>query len=175
MANIEGARWICQQLGVDTADFYEAIASFKGAAKRLEPIASNRALVFKDFAHAPSKVRATCAAVKAQFTQLKLHAFLELHTYSSLTPDFITNYRDALNGAETAVVLYDPEAVALKGMQPLSEPLLKEAFGRDDLKVVTSREALFQQIDKVNDKDSVILMMSSGNFARFDFGYFKGI
>ena len=138
-------------------------------------IASNRALVFKDFAHAPSKVRATCAAVKAQFAQLKLHAFLELHTYSSLTPDFITNYRDALNGAETAVVLYDPEAVALKGMQPLSEPLLKEAFGRDDLKVVTSREALFQQIDKVNDKDSVILMMSSGNFARFDFGYFKGI
>ena len=175
MANIEGARWICQQLGVDTADFYEAIASFKGAAKRLEPIASNRALVFKDFAHAPSKVRATCAAVKAQFTQLKLHAFLELHTYSSLTPEFITNYRGALTGAETALVLYDTEAIALKGMQPLSELFLKEAFGRDDLKVATSREALFQQIDKVNDKNSVILMMSSGNFARFDFGYFKGI
>ena len=131
--------------------------------------------MFKDFAHAPSKVRATCAAVKAQFTQLKLHAFLELHTYSSLTPEFITNYRGALTGAETALVLYDPEAIALKGMQPLSELFLKEAFGRDDLKVVTSRETFFQEIDTVNDKESVILMMSSGNFARFDFSYFKGI
>lgn len=175
MANIEGAKWICQQLGVDALDFYEAIASFKGAAKRLEPIASNRALVYKDFAHAPSKVRATCLAVSAQFPHLNLHAFLELHTYSSLTPEFMENYKGTLDSANSAVVLYDPEAVAHKGMHALSVRLIKEAFSRDDLKVVTSRLALTQQIDMVNDKKSVILMMSSGNFAQFDFSYFMGL
>ena len=85
------------------------------------------------------------------------------------------NYKGTLDSSHTAVVLYDSEAIALKGMHPLSERLIRDAFGRDDLKVVTSRLALTQQIDMVNDKKSVILMMSSGNFAQFDFSYFMGL
>lgn len=175
MANIQGAQWICQQLGIDRQEFYEAIASFKGAAKRLQPIRSTKAMVYKDFAHAPSKVRATCSAVKQQYPNHSLHAFLELHTYSSLTPEFMTHYHGSLQGVDTAVVLYDPEALALKGMQPLSEGAIRAAFGREDVKVITSREALLEILDTVNTKDAVILMMSSGNFAQFDFNYFNDL
>jgi UDP-N-acetylmuramate: L-alanyl-gamma-D-glutamyl-meso-diaminopimelate ligase len=175
MANIQGAQWICQQLGIDRQEFYEAIASFKGAAKRLQPIRSTKAMVYKDFAHAPSKVRATCSAVKQQYPNHSLHAFLELHTYSSLTPEFMTHYHGSLQGVDTAVVLYDPEALALKRMQPLSEGAIRAAFGREDVKVITSREALVEILDTVNTKDAVILMMSSGNFAQFDFNYFNDL
>jgi len=104
--NLAGAKWVCQNMGVDEADFYEAIASFKGASKRLEKIAeSNNKVAYKDFAHSPSKVAATTKAVKNQYPDRKLIACLELHTYSSLNAAFLKEYQGALDAADIAVVI----------------------------------------------------------------------
>src|SRR5690606_33071092 len=108
--NLAVAKWICQHMGVDEADFYEAIGTFKGASKRMEKIAENKhSVIFKDFAHSPSKVAATTTAVKNQFPQRELVACLELHTYSSLNEEFLKEYKGALNDADVAVVFYSPE------------------------------------------------------------------
>ena len=116
--NLAGAKWICQNMGVDEADFYEAIASFKGASKRLEKIAEgNGKVAYKDFAHSPSKVSATTKAVKAQYPNRKLVACLELHTYSSLNAEFLKEYNGALDAADVAVVFYSPHAVEIKKLE----------------------------------------------------------
>ncbi|HSM63541.1 MAG TPA: Mur ligase family protein, partial [Gillisia sp.] len=128
--NLAGAKWICQHMGVDEDDFYEAISTFKGASKRLEKIVENDStLVFKDFAHSPSKVTATTNAVKSQYPDKTLVACLELHTYSSLTPEFLTQYDASLNQADEAVVFYSPEALNIKKLPPISEEQIFEAFG----------------------------------------------
>ncbi|NND63969.1 MAG: peptidoglycan synthetase, partial [Flavobacteriaceae bacterium] len=120
--NLEGARWICQLMGVDAEDFYEAIATFKGASKRLEKIAETpNSVAYKDFAHSPSKVAATTTAVKNQYPERELLACLELHTYSSLNPEFLNEYRGALDSADKAVVFYSPHAVEIKKLEPISE------------------------------------------------------
>ena len=173
MANLEGARWICQQLGIEPMDFYEAMMSFKGAAKRLERMPSSKVIVFKDFAQAPSKVRATCSAVRQQFPNKKIHAILELHTFSSLTPAFIEQYRGALSSADTAVVMYDPESLVKKGMAPLDTDFIQKAFDRKDLIVVNSVDALRDHLEPCRDENAIVLMMSSGTFAGFDFNYFQ--
>ena len=113
--NLEGARWICQLMGVQQEDFYEAIATFKGASKRLEKIGQGpTSIAYKDFAHSPSKVRATTQALKNQYPERSLLACLELHTYSSLNPEFLSEYKGALDGADKAVVFYSPKAVKIK-------------------------------------------------------------
>ena len=105
--NLEGARWICQLMGVDAEDFYEAIATFKGASKRLEKIAETKtAVAFKDYAHSPSKVKATTQAVKNQYPDRKLIACLELHTYSSLNPEFLREYKNTLDAADSCSFLF---------------------------------------------------------------------
>jgi UDP-N-acetylmuramate: L-alanyl-gamma-D-glutamyl-meso-diaminopimelate ligase len=112
--NLAGAKWVCQCMGVDEADFYEAIATFKGASKRLEKIAESATKVaYKDFAHSPSKVAATTKAVKNQYPDRKLVACLELHTYSSLNAAFLKEYEGALDAADVAVVFYSPDAVKI--------------------------------------------------------------
>ncbi|MDP6921829.1 MAG: Mur ligase family protein [Lutibacter sp.] len=165
LQNLEGARQVCLHMGVGETDFYQAIASFKGASKRLEQIAAGEhSLVFKDFAHAPSKVRASTAAVKAQYPNRRLIACLELHTYSSLNPVFLQEYRGSLDGADMAVVFYSPEALAIKGMEKLTTEQIKEAFQRDDLKVFTEPE-VFEEFLFDNDfNQTVVLLMSSGNY-----------
>lgn len=176
LQNLAGAKWICQHMGVDEADFYEAIASFKGASKRLEKIAeSESTVVFKDFAHSPSKVEATTNAVKNQFTNKKLLACLELHTYSSLKAEFLKEYKGTLNSADKAVVFYSPHAVEIKRLEKITEQQIKEAFERDDLIVYTNptefREFLFRQ----NFENRVVLLMSSGNYGGLDFDKFKSL
>lgn len=168
--NLEGARWICQLMGVDADDFYEAIASFKGASKRLEKIAENTSSVaFKDYAHSPSKVKATTQALKQQYPDRDLIACLELHTYSSLNPQFLVEYRGALDAADTAVVFYSPHAVEIKKLDPISYEQIAHAFQRDDLVIFTEPQAfkdfLFSRdIDKAS-----LLLMSSGNYGGLDF------
>jgi len=168
--NLEGARWICQLMGVDATDFYEAISTFKGASKRLEKIAENATtVVFKDYAHSPSKVEATTQAVKKQYPDRKLLACLELHTYSSLDPGFLHEYEGALNAADVAVVFYSPHAVEIKKLKPISEKQIAEAFKRDDLMIYTNpasfKEFLFSQdLDKTS-----LLLMSSGDYGGLDF------
>ncbi len=171
--NLAGAKWICQNMGIDEDEFYEAISSFKGASKRLEKISeSNSAIVFKDFAHSPSKVKATTAAVKEQYTDKRLLACLELHTYSSLTPEFLVQYEGALKAANEAVVYYSAEALEIKGMKPLSEAQIKEAFKREDLKVFTKAEDFHKFIYAESLENTALLLMSSGNYGGLDFSVF---
>lgn len=174
LQNMAGAKWICQHMGVNEDDFYEAIASFKGASKRLEKIAENeKTVVFKDFAHSPSKVEATTNAVKNQYTDRTLLACLELHTYSSLNTDFLKEYKGALNKADSAVVFYSPHALEIKKLEAIDEQQIKDSFEREDLIVFTNpvkfQEFLFNQ----NFKDKAILLMSSGNYGGLDFEKIK--
>lgn len=169
LSNLSGAKWICQQMGIDEDDFFEAVASFKGASKRLERLAiSSNGLIFKDFAHAPSKVAATTQAVRDQFSSHHFVACLELHTFSSLNPNFIDEYAGALDPADLAIVYYTPQAVALKGLEVLSEAQIAAAFKRDDLVIFTDPIALSDFLLGLNQKPLALLMMSSGNYGGLD-------
>jgi len=142
LQNMAGAKWICQHMGVGEDEFYEAIAIFKGASKRLEKIAENQStVVFKDFAHSPSKVKATTKAVKNQYQERTVIACLELHTYSSLNADFLKEYEGALDSADVAVVFYSPHAVEIKKLEKVTEQQIKKAFNREDLIIFTNPEA----------------------------------
>ncbi len=168
--NLEGARLICNQLGVMDDDFYEAIQTFKGASKRLELInRTSEFVAYKDFAHAPSKVVSTTHAVKEQFDHKKLIACLELHTYSSLNPEFLSEYKGALDKADEKIVYYNPEAVAIKRMEPISPSDIKEAFGDPTIQVFTSSNELKAYLDLIDKSGKVFLMMSSANFGGMDF------
>ena len=168
--NLAGAKWICQHMGVDEDDFYEAISTFKGASKRLEKIVENEnTLVFKDFAHSPSKVTATTNAVKSQYPDKTVVACLELHTYSSLTPEFLIQYDASLNKADEAVVFYSPEALNIKNLPPITEEQIFEAFGKRDLKVFTNPEEFQQYLKDMEYSNKVLLLMSSGNYGGLDF------
>lgn len=169
LSNLAGAKWICQHMGVDEVDFYEAIATFKGAAKRLEKIAEGRASVaYKDFAHSPSKVSATTRAVKEQYPDRKLIACLELHTYSSFNPEFLKEYRGALDAADEAVIFYLPESVAIKKLAPVTPDQIGEAFKREDLRVFTEAAAFHDFVFDQDYNDAVLLLMSSGNYGGLD-------
>ncbi len=173
--NLEGARWICQLMGVDVDGFYEAIATFKGASKRLEKIAETKtAVAYKDYAHSPSKVKATTQAVKNQYPNRKLIACLELHTYSSLSPDFLKEYRGSLDPADIAVVFYSPHAVMIKQLEEIKMEQIEEAFDRSDL-VVFTNPADFKTFLYSQDYDnSCLLLMSSGNYGGLDLDVVKG-
>ncbi len=176
LQNLAGAKWICQHMGVDEDEFHEAIASFKGASKRLEKIAENdSAVVFKDFAHSPSKVEATCNAVKAQYLTRKIMACLELHTYSSLNADFLKEYEGALNKADVAVVFYSPHAVEIKKLEKVTKQQIKDAFNRDDLIIYTNPEEFKTFLFSQNFENSALLLMSSGNYGGLDFNKFKDL
>ncbi len=167
--NLEGARLICNQLGVMDDDFYEAIQTFKGASKRLELINRTPGFVaYKDFAHAPSKVISTTNAVKEQFPDKQLIACLELHTYSSLNPKFLSEYKGALDKADEKIVYYNPEALKIKRMDYISPSDIQEAFGDSNIKVFTSSEELKSFLDQTDKSGKVFLMMSSANFGGID-------
>ena len=168
--NLAGSKWICQNMGVDEADFYEAIASFKGASKRLEKIAEgNGKVAYKDFAHSPSKVSATTKAVKAQFPQRKLVACLELHTYSSLNANFLKEYEGALDAADVAVVFYSPDAVKIKQLSAVSYDQIAQSFKRDDLIIYTNPQEFKEFLFTYDLDNSSLLLMSSGNYGGLDF------
>lgn len=174
--NLAGAKWICQNMGVDEADFYEAISSFKGASKRLEKIAeSKNNVAYKDFAHSPSKVAATTKAVKEQYPDRKLIACLELHTYSSLNAEFLKEYEGALDYADVAVVFYSPDAVKIKQLEEVTYEQIAKSFNREDLVIYTNpaafKEYLFHL--KFDTEDIALLLMSSGNYGGLNFDEVK--
>lgn len=165
LSNLAGAKWICQQMGVDEAEFYEAMATFTGADKRLQLLAKGpKGYVFKDFAHSPSKVRATTDAVKEQFPGHRVLACLELHTYSSLNAGFLKHYSNCLDAADAALAFYVPESLAIKGLDPISPEDIREAFGRPDLEVFTHTNALQDHLSSMPLEQTVVLLMSSGNY-----------
>ena len=172
--NLSGAKWICQNMGVDEADFYEAIASFKGASKRLEKIAESKEKVaYKDFAHSPSKVSATTKAVKAQYPNRKLVACLELHTYSSLNAEFLKEYEGALDAADVAVVFYSPDAVKIKQLEEVSYDQIAQSFQRDDLIIYTNPAEFKDFLFNYDLNNSALLLMSSGNYGGLNFDEVK--
>ena len=174
--NLAGAKWICQNMGVDEADFYEAIASFKGASKRLEKIAEGKGKVaYKDFAHSPSKVSATTKAVKAQYPNRKLVACLELHTYSSLNAEFLKEYEGALDVADVAVVFYSPDAVKIKQLEVVSYDQIAQSFKHDDLIIYTNPIDFKQFLFSQNLDNSALLLMSSGNYGGLNFDEVRGL
>ncbi|MDX1759898.1 MAG: Mur ligase family protein [Arenibacter algicola] len=176
LSNLAGAKWICQNMGVDEDDFYEAIASFKGASKRLEKIAEGRTCVaYKDFAHSPSKVMATTNAVKEQYPDRKLIACLELHTYSSFNPEFLKEYKGALEAADVAAVFYLPESVRIKKLKEVTSEQISEAFVRDDLKIFTDSEDFKNFVFGQKYDNSVLLLMSSGNYGGLDLEEVKAL
>jgi len=174
--NLEGARWICQLMGVQQEDFYEAIATFKGASKRLEKIGQGpTSIAYKDFAHSPSKVRATTQALKSQYPERNLLACLELHTYSSLNPEFLSEYKGTLNDADKAVVFYSPNAVKIKKLDAVSSTQILKAFQREDLVVFTDPAAFQDYLFEQDFTETSLLLMSSGNYGGLDFEKVKEI
>ena len=170
LQNLAGAKWICQHMGVDEEDFYEAIASFKGASKRLEKIAENtQTVIFKDFAHSPSKVKATTEAVKKQYENREVIACLELHTYSSLNAEFLGEYKGALDKADKAVVFYSPHAVKIKQLDEVTTAQIGAAFGREDLMMFTNPTEFKAFLLNQNLEQTAVVLMSSGNYGGLDF------
>lgn len=165
LANMEGARLICEKLGVSGARFYEEIRSFKGAGRRLELVAKNSSQsVFRDFAHSPSKLKATIAAVKEQFPYRKLIACFELHTFSSLSDAFLDQYEGTMTDADVAMVYFNPDVIAHKKIKPISAERVLESFKRPDIQVYTDPNQLSNSIKNAFGTDAVLLMMSSGSF-----------
>ena len=170
--NIGGAKLVCQLMGVHEQNFNESLMSFKGADKRLEPILklSDR-IVFKDFAHSPSKVFATTNALKEQFIDRKLIAVLELHTFSSLNKQFVINYKDSLKSADLSILFYDPTIVSQKKLEYLDFDFLKSSFNDQRLHIFTESNKLEEFLLKQNYAKTNLVFMSSGNFASINLNH----
>ncbi|MFC7444693.1 Amino acid ligase similar to peptidoglycan synthetase [Mesoflavibacter sp. HG96] len=174
--NLAGAKWICQHMGIDEDDFYEAISTFKGASKRLEKIAETyNSVAYKDFAHSPSKVSATTKAVKEQYADRTLVACLELHTYSSLNAEFLKEYKGALDAADVALVFYSPHAVEIKKLEAVTHKQIADAFERDDLIIYTNPDDFKNYLFSQNFDNKALLLMSSGNYGGLDFEELKSL
>ncbi|HLO91818.1 MAG TPA: Mur ligase family protein [Lentimicrobium sp.] len=169
MLNLEAARNVLQLLGVEQVTFYKSISSFSGASKRLELITSNNSMnIYKDFAHSPSKLKATTEAVRAQYPDRKLIACMELHTYSSLNTEFLSEYHDSMRNCDIGIVYYNRHALELKKLPYFEKTTVIEAFGREDLHVFNELEELKAFIEKEMSMNTNLLMMSSGNFDGLD-------
>ncbi len=169
LLNLHAAWYVCKELGVNEEIFVSAIGSFKGASKRLEIITENTSCVaYRDFAHAPSKVKATIDAVKEQYPERTLIAVLELHTFSSLNSAFVSEYKGSLEKADNAVVFYSKHALELKRMPELSLQTVLDGFDKSGLKVITNREVLQNWLEKQIYKNACLLLMSSGNYDGLD-------
>ena len=169
LLNMHAAWLVCQQLGLTAQQFTAAIGSFTGAAKRLELLAqNNQTIVYRDFAHAPSKVAATIQAVRAQFPQRKLIGLLELHTYSSLNRDFMQQYAGVMNDANEGAVFYSKHALEIKRLPHLEKEVVKEGFAKGALNIFNTREELQSWLDGLDYNNSVVLLMSSGNYDGMD-------
>jgi UDP-N-acetylmuramate: L-alanyl-gamma-D-glutamyl-meso-diaminopimelate ligase len=169
LLNAHAAWLVCSQLGVGAAAFVEAMQSFTGAAKRLELLAQNDGItVYRDFAHAPSKVKATVDAARQQFPDRKVIALLELHTYSSLNEQFMSEYGGALDGADSAAVFYSKHALELKRMPLLPKEAVEGGFGKEGLQVLNTKAEIETWLQRQDYTDSVVLFMSSGNYDGLD-------
>lgn len=174
LQNISGALNICKALGVESEDFYNAITSFNGASNRLELVyKSSDTIIFKDFAHSPSKVKATTEAVHKQFPNRKLISFFELHTYSSLNPLFLEKYRDTLKYSDECYIYYSEKNMRIKRLEPIDSELIIRSFNHSSLTVIDNYEKLNKKIYDLDLSNSVLLMMSSGKFGGLDIDKIK--
>ena len=165
LQNIEAAHYACTKIGISDEEFYSAISTFKGAAKRLELLGKNvSTAVYKDFAHSPSKLTATISAVKEQYPERELVAVMELHTFSSLNKDFLSEYRGSMDKADVAVVFISKQTFEQKKLEPYNDNVVKQAFGNGKLIFFNDSEILVEFLSSINYKSKNLLLMSSGNF-----------
>jgi len=172
MINVSAAKEVCARLGVKENDFLDAIRSFTGASKRLEPLGENSANevnIYKDFAHAPSKLKASCSAVKALFPKRKLIACIELHTFSSLSKDFLPQYKGSFDAVDQAIVYINPKTLESKASEPINEKELQAYFNNKDLILYHDIDELNAYLEKQTWKKSNLLLMSSASFGGLDF------
>lgn len=170
LLNLTAARYACNQLGVTDAQFDEAIQSFHGASKRLELVKkSDISAVYKDFAHAPSKLRATIAAMKEQYPDRRLVACMELHTFSSLTAEFLQQYAGTMDRADVPIVYYSKHALQLKKLPDLDPEQVRKAFANPKVQVFTNSKLIVEELHRMQWSGTNLLMMSSGNFDGIDF------
>lgn len=169
LQNMAAAYKVCKQLGVDSIQFFEAMQSFTGAAKRLEiQYQDDNLVVYRDFAHAPSKVKAAVKALRKQFPDKKLGVVLELHTYSSLNKAFIPQYAQSLNDTDEAILVYDPEAMALKKMPELEKQTLFDAFQCPWIQISSSLNELKTSLRQFSSTNAIWVFMTSGSMFGFD-------
>lgn len=170
LQNLQGAFEVCRLMGISEADFYNAIQSFKGAARRLEPVRETAdSVIYKDFAHSPSKLKATTAAFKAQFTDRRLVACMELHTFSSLNANFLGEYKDSMKAADKAYVYFNPHTIEHKKLPPISPQQVKDAFASNNVEVFTDSRLLMEELKTQSWQNANLLLMTSGNFDGVDF------
>ncbi len=170
LQNLNGAMQVCKALGIKSEDFLQAIQSFKGASKRLELVKKDKHFsMYKDFAHSPSKLKATTLAVKQQYPKRELIACMELHTFSSLNKDFLSQYNGAMQNADVAFVYFNPKTLAHKKLESITPEEVKDAFVTDNITVYTDSNKLVQDLKNINWDNKNLLMMSSGNFDGIDF------
>ncbi len=163
--NLAGAKELCKSIDIDNEAFLNAINNFKGAARRLEIIFENEFFIaFKDFAHAPSKLKATQAGVVGSYPDREVTAFFELHTFSSLNKDFLPQYKNSMDSVHNAIVYFDPKVVEHKRLPQISSEEVKTAFNRDDLEVITTVEDLENRVKNISTINHCVLLMSSGRF-----------
>jgi UDP-N-acetylmuramate: L-alanyl-gamma-D-glutamyl-meso-diaminopimelate ligase len=173
LLNLQAAWLVCKQLKISSAQFVEAISTFTGAAKRLELVAKNdQTTIYRDFAHAPSKVKATIEAVKKQLPDRKLIALLELHTFSSLNEKFMQEYSGVLDSADEAAVFYSQHALELKRMPELKKDIVQQGFQKKNLQVITQKKELENWLKNLEIENAAILLMSSGNYDGIDIDAF---
>ena len=169
LQNLIGAMEIGKAMGISSHDFLSTIQTFSGAGKRLQKVAENESFVmFKDFAHSPSKLSATTKAVKEQYPHRTVVACMELHTFSSLKKEFLPHYAGSMSAADKAVVYFSPQVVAHKKLEPISKELVFNGFG-GGVEVMTETAMILDFIHSIHWKDKVLLMMSSGNFDGIDY------
>lgn len=172
LINLEAAVAVCEAMGYSRQDCYEAVADFTGAAKRLEKIfEAENSVAYRDFAHAPSKLKATLDAVSEAYADHELIACFELHTYSSLNEHFLHEYAGSMNAADQAIVYFSHHALSLKGLPPLQRDKVAQYFERKDLKVIdhkTELETTVTALTQNGDKRICLLLMSSGTFDGID-------
>jgi UDP-N-acetylmuramate: L-alanyl-gamma-D-glutamyl-meso-diaminopimelate ligase len=169
MQNLMGAMNVCKLLGVDGVSFYKAIQSFEGASRRLEKIGENEyTCVYKDFAHSPSKLRATVNAMKNQYPERKLVACMELHTFSSLNANFLNQYAGCMDAADNPIVYFNPHTIEHKKLPPLNSKQVREAFQNENIEVYSNSNFFREKLYKINWKNSNLLMMSSGDLGDID-------
>jgi UDP-N-acetylmuramate: L-alanyl-gamma-D-glutamyl-meso-diaminopimelate ligase len=169
MQNLSAAREVCLASGVSEDDFYEAIQSFEGTSRRLQKLKeTSNGLIYLDFAHSPSKVKATVEAIAARYPGRKIIVCLELHTYSSLNSEFLPLYKGTMADATNAFVYFNPHAIELKKLAHLSADIVSKAFGGNNINVYNDSVKMFDFIRSQNYSCPVYLFMSSGNFDGFD-------
>lgn len=169
LQNMHAAQLACETIGLPKKEFYNYLSDFPGASNRLEKIAQTAdAVAFKDFAHSPSKLKATIDAVREQYPEKYLVACMELHTFSSLMADFLPQYKDCMAKADKAFVYFNPKVIEHKHLSPISRDDVRQAFGKDNLTVMTDSGELQKELRKLSYENTTLLMMTSGTFDGID-------